>query len=82
MYLLVESGREQIKKGQTALRDGIGMITHHLLQSIADMYVNTAALEPNLLLLLVQLISKLRWDDTTDLPLTRVSRMVLAYHKA
>lgn len=73
MYLVVENGREQIQRGEgTTLRDGIGKVdlsVRHCpgLTSLA------AALEPNLLLLLVQLIAKLRWDDNTNLPLPRVT---------
>ncbi len=75
MYLLIEGGREQIGRGEsTALRDGIGKMTHYLFLPMADLYVPAAALEPDLLLLLVQTIAKLRWDDTTNLPLTRVSK--------
>jgi len=73
MYLLVENAREQIKREEgTTLRDSIGK-AGLIPQSVYSLTSLAAALEPNLLLLLVQLIAKLRWDDNTNLPLPRVT---------
>lgn len=58
--------RRALRYETVLVRWVLSQTENSLLTSVA------AALEPNFLLLLVQLIAKLRWDDTTNLPLPRV----------
>lgn len=81
IYLLVENGRVQIEREEgTALRDGIGKVGL-VPQTVFSLTGLVAALEPNFLSLLVRLIAKLRWDDTTNLPLPRVCNDFAGIHE-
>ena len=73
LYLVVEVGRQQAAAGEDATIQqeiGRGICVYHC--NIANTTLFSAALRPSLLKFLSQLIARLRWDDTSNIPLTRV----------
>ena len=79
LYFIVESGREQVKRGAgTSIRQAIGTRVAIISCSVANIFCLPADLEPELMHYLTQLIAKLRWDDTSSIPFTKVccSRVV------
>lgn len=51
------------------------MIFLFLVPLISNNFSTIATLKPNLLALLVEIVARLRWDDASVLPLTRVSKL-------
>lgn len=74
-YVLVEVGRWQVTDGQTpSIRQAIGMTAHIPILATGNllMICSPANLQPNFLLFLTRFVASLRWEDYTNVPLTRV----------
>lgn len=75
-YLLVESARYQTKSGRgTSFRDELGK--RPPINSFGQYQVDTleASIKPSILVTFVEVISRLRWDEFSYIPLTRVRPM-------
>ena len=73
LYVAVEVGRQDIADGRDSnIRKAIGREMDFFNCNIANINPLLVELKPNLLNYLCQLIAKLRWDDTSNIPLTRV----------
>jgi len=67
LYLLVEVGRWKRSKGEDmTIRATIGLWGFHLSISMSLTNITPANLGPSLLLLLTQMIGKLRWEDSSE----------------
>ena len=73
LYFVVESGRQQAAKGEgDSVRQAIGIPSEESFCKVANGMISVG-LQPNFLHYLTSIVAKLRWDDASSLPLTRVS---------
>lgn len=71
MYLVVEAGRRQIQLGGgDSIYDSLGEFPATPWRTAAD--ETTARLQPSLLNFLLRVFDRYRWDDSADLPVTKV----------
>ena len=74
LYLIVEAGRWQHVKGEDeSMREAVGQfksIVYSRSQQLTSMV--TASLDPCILTVLTRIMAKLRWEETSYIPLPRV----------